>query len=242
MQMRLDKLLSAQSEDSRSKVKIYLKQGRITVDGVCEKIGKTKIDTGKNVVELDGKIVNYVKYTYIMLNKPEGVVSATTDYLNDTVIDIMEEKYKYMDLFPVGRLDIDTVGLIILTNDGKFAHNTLSPKRHVTKIYRARVFGEVTKEDVEAFKQGIEINTGYVCKPAILNIVSSGTYSEVTVQIQEGKFHQIKKMFYALKKNVVFLQRVQFCNIKLDESLQEGEARELNSEEMKVIDMYIDKG
>jgi 16S rRNA pseudouridine516 synthase len=241
MQMRLDKLLSSQSEDSRKKVKIYLKQGRVTIDGVCEKIGKTKIDLGKNVVELDGKIITYVKYTYLMLNKPSGVVSATTDYLNDTVIDVLEERYKHMKLFPVGRLDIDTVGLIILSNDGKFAHNTLSPKHHVTKVYKAKILGEVTNEDIKQFKEGIEIDTGYICKPAVLTIISSDKYSEIEIQIQEGKFHQIKKMFEAVGKKVVHLQRIEFCSIKLDEELEEGEARELTAKEMDIIEPFIDK-
>ena len=241
MQIRLDKLLASQGKQSRSEVKIYLKQGKVTVDGLVEKNCKTKVDTNKNIVELDGNTISYTKYRYIMLNKPTGVVSATEDYLNETVIDILKDEQKYKGLFPVGRLDIDTVGLIILTNDGTFAHNTLSPKRHVYKVYRARIFGKVTDEDITDFYNGIQIDTGYICKSALLTVLSSNVYSDIEVRIKEGKFHQIKKMFEAVGKKVVYLQRIEFCGIKLDNNLMEGEARELNKEEMNIINNYISR-
>ncbi len=240
--VRLDKFLANAGIGTRSQVRDYIKYRRVWVDGKpCIK-ADTKIDKDKNEVTFDKRIVSYDEFVYVILNKPKGVISATEDENETTVLDLLEDKYKKMKLFPVGRLDKDTVGLLILSNDGRFAHNTLSPKKHIEKSYYAHINGEITKEHIEKFKEGIVISGGYKCLPAKLSIeYSAENFSKVNITIKEGKYHQIKRMFEALGRKVVYLKRISFDDIVLDESLQEGEYRLANDEEMKIIEKFIEK-
>ena len=239
--VRLDKFLSNAGIGSRSQVRDYIKFRRVWVDGVpCIK-ADTKIDKEKNVVTFDKRVVSYDEFVYIILNKPKGVISATEDEKGKTVIDLLDEKYKKMKLFPVGRLDKDTVGLLILSNDGRFAHNTLSPKKHIEKSYYAHINGEITEEHIKEFEKGVVISGGYKCLPAKLSIeYSAENFSKVNITIKEGKYHQIKRMFEAFGRKVVYLKRTSFDDIILDETLKEGEYRLANEEEMKVIKKFIE--
>ena len=240
--VRLDKFLSNAGIGSRSQVRDYIKFRRVWVDGSpCIK-ADTKIDKDKNVVTFDKRVVSYDEYVYIILNKPKGVISATEDEHEKTVIDLLDDKYKKMKLFPIGRLDKDTVGLLILSNDGRFAHNTLSPKKHIEKSYYAHINGKITEEHIKKFEEGVMISGGYKCLPAKLSIeYSADNFSKVNITIKEGKYHQIKRMFEAFGRKVVYLKRTSFDDITLDESLQEGEYRLANDEEMKVIAKFIEK-
>lgn len=242
MLIRLDKFLANCGIGSRSEVKKYLRFRRVWVDGVPVLNGDLKIDIEKNIVTFDKRVVSYEKYVYLIMNKPKGVISATSDENEKTVIDLIEDKYKKLNVFPVGRLDKDTVGLLILSNDGTFAHNTLSPKKHVTKTYFAHINGEITEEHIKEFQKGVVIKGGYKCLPAKLEILySSYNLSKVNIEIQEGKFHQIKRMFEVFGKKVVYLKRTSFDAIKLDENLKEGEYRTLNQEEMTIIQKFLVK-
>lgn len=240
--IRLDKFLANSGIGTRSEVKKYLKYRRIWVDGIPILKGETKVDPEKSVITFDKRVVSYEKYCYIMLNKPKGVISATEDKEEKTVLDLIPDEYDKFNLFPVGRLDKDTVGLLILSNDGRFAHNTLSPRKHIEKTYFAHINGLVTEEFVKAFKEGVIIGGGYKCLPAELEILyASNNLSKVNITLKEGKYHQIKRMFEKLGKKVVYLKRLTFGEIKLDENLGEGDFRELNENEMKLIEKFIDK-
>lgn len=233
---RLDKVLSNLGYGSRKEVKELIKDGRIEIDGKLAKDSNIKIDPEKCEIKVSGEIVNYRKYIYLMMNKPDGVVSATYDKYDETVIDLIDEEYKAFDPFPVGRLDKDTVGLLILTNDGELNHRLISPKYHVDKIYYAEIDKKVDERDVKAFEKGVVLDDGYKCMSAKLEILEAGEHgSEVKITIQEGKFHQVKRMFNSVGKNVVFLKRIKFGLIELDENLQEGEYKELSNEEINVL-------
>ena len=174
------------------------------------------------------------------MNKPAGVISATYDNRDETVIDLLEPDHQVFEPFPVGRLDKDTVGLLFLTNDGELNHRLISPKHHVDKVYFAKIDKEVNEDDIEKFKNGITLDDGYKCKEAkleILNILDDGT-SEVNITIQEGKFHQVKRMFEAVEKSVIYLQRISFGGIELDLDLEEGEYRELTDSEIALLKSY----
>ncbi len=237
--IRLDKFLSNQGLGTRSEIKKYILRSNVKVNDVVVKKADLQIDPEKDIVSFLNVNVQYSEFTYIMLNKPANVISATADKLHKTVIDLLDKKLKNLKLFPVGRLDIDTEGLVILTNNGKFAHNTLSPKKHVTKKYFVEVAGFLTKEDKTIFNDGIIINGDYKCKPATLDIISSDEISLCYVTITEGKFHQIKKMFFALDKKVLYLQRVSFGGITLDEKLKPGDYRPLTDEELVSLEEYL---
>lgn len=233
---RLDKILCNMGYGSRKEVKSSCKKGLVIVDGEVVKDSSMKIDPETAVIEINGEIVNYRKYIYLLLNKPAGVVSATFDNHDETVIDLLEPEYQVFEPFPVGRLDKDTVGFLLLTNDGELNHKLISPKNHVDKVYYAEINKPVDNTDVEAFKRGIVIDDGYKCMPGNLEILSSTTDgSEVLVTIQEGKFHQVKRMFEALGKAVVYLKRVKFGPMELDETLEEGQYRELTEEEIDIL-------
>ena len=231
--LRLDKYLADMKVGSRAEVKQIMKKGRITVDGVIVKKPETKIQPGLEEVCADGKPVGYVSEEYWMLNKPAGVISATEDHHCETVVDLLKEKSR-KDLFPVGRLDKDTEGLLLLTNDGALAHALLSPKKHVDKTYFAKIEGEVTKEDQKAFLKGVDIGEDRRTMPADLEILSSGEgRSEIRLTIREGKFHQVKRMFEAVGKKVTYLKRLTMGSLVLDENLKTGEARRLTEEEIR---------
>lgn len=233
--IRLDKYLSEMGAGTRQEVKQYIRKGRVMVDGETALRPEMKVDETKVCVTLDEHKIGYASYVYYMMNKPAGVVSATEDKKEKTVIDLIEGQ-KRKDLFPVGRLDKDTVGLLLITNDGALAHRLLSPKHHVDKCYFAKVQGKVTKEDIHAFEEGVDIGTPEkpeMTMPAKLEIINSDEISEIRLTIQEGKFHQVKRMFQAVGKEVIYLKRERMGSLCLDESLEEGGYRMLTEEELK---------
>ena len=236
--MRLDKYLAEMGVGTRQEVKKQIRQGKVTVNGTVVKAADTKIDETCDEVTIGGRNISYVSYEYYMLNKPGGVVSATEDRRDTTVIDLIKDK-KRKDLFPVGRLDKDTEGLLLITNDGDLAHRLLAPKKHVDKVYYAKIDKKVTEEDISKFKAGITLDDGYLCKEAKLEILNaSEDGSEIIVTIQEGKFHQVKRMFEAVGKSVIYLKRVEFGTLPLDEDLEEGEYRELTEEELAILKSF----
>ncbi|EEO7553970.1 rRNA pseudouridine synthase [Listeria monocytogenes] len=230
--MRLDKLLSHTGFGSRKEVKPLLKSGAVVVNGTIQKDSKTQVNLDKDQITVHGTPVVYQEFVYFMLHKPQNVVSATEDNVSETVIDLLAQEDTLTDPFPVGRLDKDTEGLLIITNDGTLAHNLLSPKKHIDKTYYAKIDGDVTAADVEAFAAGIELDDGYTCKPASLEII---TPNEINVTIQEGKFHQVKRMFAARGKTVSYLKRISMGNLQLDESLELGEYRPLTEAELAIL-------
>lgn len=200
--MRLDKLLAHCGYGTRKEVKDVIKKGHVSVNDIVIKKDKTQVEPTKDIVKVDGEVIVYEEYVYYMLNKPDGYVSATEDNVHHTVIELIDDYYRD-DIFPVGRLDIDTEGLLLITNDGQLSHQLLSPKKHCPKVYYAKIKGEVTDDDIKAFKDGIVIDDGYLCQSAILNILSvENGNSEIEVEIYEGKFHQVKRMFLAVGKEV----------------------------------------
>lgn len=222
---------------TRSEVKKAISKGLVRVNNVIVKKPETKLDTDSDHVLFDGVLVGYAQHEYYMLNKPVGVISATEDKREKTVIDLIIER-KRKDLFPVGRLDRDTEGLLLISNDGELAHRLLSPSKHVDKVYYAKIDGEVTIEDVEAFQQGVDIGEEKLTRPAKLRVLKSGTQSEIELTICEGKFHQVKRMFQAVGKEVVYLKRLQMGTLILDESLKPGEYRELTEQEIADLCFY----
>ncbi|EMK2924056.1 rRNA pseudouridine synthase [Listeria monocytogenes] len=230
--MRLDKLLSHTGFGSRKEVKPLLKSGAVVVNGTIQKDSKTQVNPDKDQITVHGTPVVYQEFVYFMLHKPQNVVSATEDNVSETVIDLLAQEDTLTGPFPVGRLDKDTEGLLIITNDGTLAHNLLSPKKHIDKTYYAKIDGDVTAADVEAFVAGIELDDGYTCKPASLEII---TPNEINVTIQEGKFHQVKRMFAARGKTVSYLKRISMGNLQLDESLELGEYRPLTEAELAIL-------
>ncbi|VMO23767.1 ribosomal small subunit pseudouridine synthase A [Streptococcus pneumoniae] len=235
--MRLDKFLVACAVGSRTEVKNLLKAGRVTVNGKKEKSAKLQIDEKIDEIHFDGQVLEYEEFVYYMMNKPKGVISATEDPKHRTVLDLLDDLARSKEVFPVGRLDINTHGLLLLTNDGQLAHVLLSPKRHVDKTYLAQVKGIMTQEDVETFAEGIPLKD-FTCKPAILELVSIDTeknQSQIRVTIAEGKFHQIKRMVGYCGKEVVDLQRLTMGTLVLDENLERGEWRRLTKEELEIL-------
>lgn len=233
-EIRLDKYLSEMGKGSRSQIKEMARKGRIAVDGIPEKKADRKINPAENTVSLDGFPVSYAEFEYYMLNKPQGVVSATEDSRYDTVIDLIEER-KRDDLFPVGRLDIDTEGLLLITNDGDLAHQLLSPKKHVDKVYFARIEGLLPGDAKEQMEKGLVLEDGTPTLPARLEVLvpgNEGKLSEIRLTIREGKFHQVKRMFETLGCSVVYLKRLSMGSLILDEALKPGQYRPLSEEEL----------
>lgn len=233
---RIDKILSNLGYGSRSEIKKYCKKGSVVVNGSEVSNPGTQVDTENDEILFNGEEVIYREYIYLMMNKPDGYISATTDKYDPTVLDLIDLSYLAFEPFPVGRLDKDTEGLLVLTNDGKLSHRVLSPKKHVPKTYYAKIDGVVTEEDVEAFLEGVVLDDGYKTMPSQLNILKSDDESEIELTIHEGKFHQVKRMFESVGKKVVYLKRLSMGNLKLDESLELGEYRELTDEEVKLIE------
>lgn len=229
--IRLDKFLTELSVGTRSEVKAIIKKGKVTVNGSICKVPETKINTTLDIVALDEKVLQYQEFEYYMLNKPAGVISATTDNHCETVIDLITDSNR-KDLFPVGRLDKDTEGLLLITNDGELAHNLLSPKKHVDKVYYAKVKGLVTKEDCVKFMEGLQVDEEFKAMPAKLDIIVAGEVSEILLTIKEGKFHQVKRMFEAVQKEVIYLKRMSMGSLTLDEALKPGDYRALTNEEL----------
>lgn len=233
---RLDKVLSNLGYGTRKEVKALVKDGMIEVDGTIIKDSGVKIDPNVCKIRVSGELINYRKYIYLMMNKPEGVVSATFDNYDETVIDLLEPEHQAFNPFPVGRLDKDTVGLLLLTNDGELNHRLISPKWHVDKIYYAEIDKVVDEKDIDAFEKGVTLDDGYKCMPAKLEILQADSDgSKVKVTIQEGKFHQVKRMFQSRDKSVVYLKRIKFGPLHLDTNLPEGEYRELSEKEVELL-------
>ena len=232
--MRLDKYLADMGIGTRTEIKKYVRQGKVKVDGVVVKSPEIKVNPDVQTVSYLDQSVSYEKFEYYMLNKPAGVVSATTDEKDKTVIDLITAK-KRKDLFPVGRLDKDTEGVLLITNDGELAHRLLAPKKHVDKVYYAKVKGKVTEEDVKAFKEGVSLGQGEMARPAALEILVSDEISEIRLTIQEGKFHQVKRMFISVGKEVVYLKRLSMGSLVLDEKLPLGAYRPLTNKELEQL-------
>ncbi|HEY8463204.1 MAG TPA: pseudouridine synthase [Bacillota bacterium] len=233
--IRLDRWLANMACGSRTAVKRLIKTGQVLVNGiVCHDPGR-QVHPGVDRVSCDGITISYQPYLYLMLNKPAGVVSATEDRRERTVLDLLDAKYLNKGLFPVGRLDKDSEGLLLLTNHGELAHQLLAPQKHVVKKYFARVAGRVTSADQQAFSAGIILEDGYRTLPAELQILTVAAVSEVTVALHEGKFHQIKRMFQVLGKPLLYLQRLAMGPLVLDQRLPLGSYRELSQEEIESL-------
>lgn len=230
--IRLDKYLAEMGIGTRSQIKEMAKKGRVHVNGQAEKKTERKIDPDVDHVSVDGRHMTYVKTEYYMLNKPQGVVSATRDNLHQTVLELLEDNLR-KDLFPVGRLDIDTEGLLLITNDGDLAHRLLSPKCHVDKVYYAKIEGQLPTNAISRFEEGIVLADGTKTLPAKLEITKGNeTAAEVLLTIREGKFHQVKRMFEALSCKVTYLKRISMGSLHLDDTLLPGEYRLLTEEEL----------
>ncbi|MBS4208613.1 pseudouridine synthase [Bacillus sp. FJAT-50079] len=236
--MRIDKLLANLGYGSRKEVKKMLRNGSVTVNGNPVKDGKVHIDPNEDSVVILGEEVHYKEFIYLMMNKPSGVISATEDGRKETVVDLLEYEDGVYAPFPVGRLDKDTEGFLLLTNDGQLSHQLLSPKKNVPKTYFAVINQEVTEEDVEAFRQGVTLDDGYHTKPGELKIIKTGLHSDIELTITEGKFHQVKRMFEAVGKKVIYLKRISMGPLELDPTLELGEYRELTEEEVELLKSY----
>ena len=231
--MRLDKYLCETGFGTRSQVKDLLKKGQVMVNGEVVKKPELKINETTDQILCQGKKASYQKNIYLMLHKPTGVVSATEDNREKTVLDLVRPEDRKNGLFPVGRLDKDTEGLLLLTDDGELAHRLLSPKKHVDKTYYAKIDGQVTKEHIEQFREGLDIGDEKKTLPAVLTILLSGPVSEIEVTIHEGRFHQIKRMFEAVGCKVTYLKRLSMGSLVLDETLPPEEYRPLTEAELE---------
>ena len=233
--MRLDKFLANSGMGTRKEIKEILKNKKISVNDAFVKNGKIQIDEEKDIVKHEDKIIHYKPFVYIMMNKPAGVISATEDNHHKTVIDLLNNEYRTYDIFPVGRLDIDTEGLLLLTNDGVLSHNLLSPKKHVDKKYYVKIANSLSDDDIKMLENGIKLEENFVTKKAKVEIICNNSEKNenlVYITISEGKFHQVKRMFKAVNNEVLYLKRVKMGSLSLDEKLKLGEYRELTEEEL----------
>lgn len=246
--LRLDRMLSGQGIGSRREIKTMLSKGMVAVNGRRAVSPAIKIDTAKDSVSVDGKAVRYREHVYIMMNKPSGVISASDDPHKETVVDLLPQGLMRPGLFPAGRLDRDTEGFVLITDDGTFAHDILSPKKHVEKEYFAVIDGPLGPDEIERFENGLVVDDGLVCLPARLQVLEGETNGALTdsgsgvesgfrveVTIHEGKYHQIKRMFTALGREVLYLKRTAMGGLRLDGTLAPGEARELSDDEVALI-------
>ena len=236
---RLDKVIASTGKFSRREVKNLVRQGRVLVDGAPARSAEDKVEAENVEITVNGEVLTYRRFTWIMLNKPAGYLSATEDGRGATVLDLLPQELQKQGLFPVGRLDKDTEGLLLLTNEGGLAHDLLSPKRHVDKVYYARVAGHVIEEDCRAFAAGMILEDGLVCQPAGLEILTAGEESEVHVTLREGKFHQVKRMLADRGKPVLYLERVKMGNLPLDPALGRGEYRFLTDAEIENLRKFL---
>lgn len=229
---RLDKIIASTGRWSRREVKDLVRQGRVTVDDVPARSAEEKADPEQAVIAVNGEKLNWRRYTWVMLNKPAGYLSATEDGRGATVLDLLPQDLQRQGLFPVGRLDKDTEGLLLLTNDGELAHRLLSPKYHVEKRYFARVDGELSAADTEAFARGMTLGDGLECLPAGLEVLPDRV---CIVTLREGKFHQVKRMLAARGAPVLYLKRLSMGPLTLDDSLAAGAYRLLRAEEISAL-------
>ena len=234
MEIRIDKLLANHNLATRSEAKKYIKQGMVTVDGVPIKKPEEKVNPETQEVVFKGVRIIHKEFVYYMLNKPVGVVTATKDNLHRTVLELIPNCTS--DVFPVGRLDKDTTGLLLLTNDGDLCHQLMAPKKHVSKVYEAELDKALNLADIEAFASGLEYGEDKPAKPAKLEIISDCEPFRARVTITEGKFHQVKRMFESVDKKVIYLKRLSMGKLQLDKTLALGEYRELTEEEVKLIE------
>lgn len=229
--MRIDKFLANMGVGTRTEVKQLLKKGNVTVNDKKEKSPKTQINPETDIVSVNETQIQYIDKIYLMLNKPKGYLSATEDNNQQTVIDLVDE-FRYLELFPVGRLDKDTEGLLLITNDGQFNHQLMSPTKHVSKTYEVISEKTITKNDIESFKTGIELNEG-LAKPA--QLVEGDEKNKSFVTIYEGRYHQVKRMFHAIDNEVLALKRISIGDLKLDSALAPGEYRHLTQQDFKQL-------
>lgn len=229
---RLDKIVSNYTSYSRREVKDLVKKKRIKINDLVAVKPEQKVDEEKDIIKIDDEILTIKKNVYIVMNKPKGYITATKDYSQETVIDLLGEEYLIYDVFPVGRLDKDTTGLLILTNDGAFSHEIVTPKKEHIKIYVSDLDKEITDKMIKGFEAGVKLEDGTVCKPAKLEMIES---KRARVTITEGKYHQVKRMFEAFDVKVIDLKRIQIGSFELPKDLNEGEYRELTEEELEMI-------
>ena len=232
---RLDKIIASTGKWSRREARELARRGLVTVDGASVRSVEEKFDPEAAEILVDGEALRYRRYTWVMLNKPAGYLSATEDGRGETVLDLLPRELQRQGLFPVGRLDKDTEGLLLLTNEGVLAHALLSPKRHVDKVYYARTAGRLTEEDCRAFAAGISLGDGLQCLPARLEILSAGEESEARVTLREGKFHQVKRMLAQRGKPVLYLERIAMAGLPLDPHLERGAFRFLTETELEIL-------
>ncbi|WP_068780427.1 pseudouridine synthase [Paenibacillus sp. GM2] len=238
---RIDKILGNLGYGSRSDLKRMVKQGRILLNGSVVKDSGAQADPELDAIEIDGERIVYREFIYIMMHKPPGVISATEDLRDRTVIDLLPDEFKVFAPFPVGRLDKDTEGLLLLTNDGGLTHDLLSPRKHVPKTYLADCIGRIGESEIARFQAGVQLDDGYVTMPAQLEILEYGEYDDGTVKsrisltISEGKFHQVKRMLEAVGSKVTYLKRVSMGPLELDASLPIGSFRELTAAELEAL-------
>lgn len=232
---RLDKVLANMGYGSRKDVKKIIKDGMIKVNDTIVLNNEFKVNPYEDTIYVSGEEVLYRKYIYLMMNKPQGLVSSTDDPRTKTVLDLLSLEYLNYKPFPVGRLDKDTEGLLLISNDGKLAHELLSPRKGVDKKYYVEVDGYVDEKYIEIFRKGVILDDGYKTLPAELEIINSNTISKVNLTIREGKFHQVKRMFQNIDMKVLFLKRISMGPLLLDMSLKTGEYRELSEEEILLL-------
>ena len=235
MKLRIDKYLADMGIGTRTEIKNYIKKGMVSINGQMIKSSSEKVDTQIDTVQFNGQEILYLEYEYFILNKPAGVISASEDKKAITVIDLIEERQRD-DLFPVGRLDKDTEGLLLITNDGMLAHNLLSPKKHVDKTYYVETDGELNTEHITMFKEGLTVEDDFVALPAVLEIIESGVDgSKAYLTIREGKFHQVKKMMLSVNNTVTYLKRISMGPLKLPSDLECGSYRRLTMDEIIML-------
>ena len=232
---RIDKILGHMGVGSRKEIKEYAKKGHIKVNGNIIKSSDIKVDPEVDIIEYLNRPVEYREYIYLMMNKPQGLISSTDDPRESLVIDLLDDYYKNFKPFPVGRLDKDTEGLLLISNDGKLAHELLSPKKKVGKTYYVEVIGLVDESYNDKFKEGITLDDGHKTLPATLEIIHSDGVSKVNLTILEGKHHQVKRTFGALGMKVTYLKRISMGGLDLDDNLQPGEYRELSEFEIDIL-------
>lgn len=230
--MRLDKFLCEMNLGTRSQVKDFIRRGLVTVNGVPAKSADSRVDEMADTICVQGQAINYQRFFYYMLNKPPGLVSATQDKISATVMGLLRPEDRRSDLFPAGRLDKDTEGFLLLTNDGELAHRLLTPKKHVDKTYRVSIEHRLSPEDIQKLEQGVDIGEDCLTLPAKVQQIEEKV---ILLTLHEGKFHQIKRMLKAVGNGVTALKRISFGGLTLDEALQPGKYRELTEEEVKIL-------
>lgn len=229
---RLDKIIASQYGISRSITKAIIHRGKVKVDGVVVRDPSLQIDVDSVTIEYKGQVLNYKEHIYILMNKPKGVLSASEDKSRETVVDLVPQNLSRQGLFPVGRLDKDTTGLLLITDDGEFAHNVISPKKNILKTYRVTLDGEITEKMIKCFQEGIVLADGTKCRPALLKRIENNV---AEIKISEGKYHQIKRMFGVVGLGVDQLERIALGNLELPKNLGVGESKELSEHEKHQI-------